>query len=102
MALQGWPELRPLYLLAQKQMHRRRVLLQLVLAQIPPHVCHPEPAGSRLRHRTLQLWLGHNDLASTMVYLKAVRNKDVAARVNGSELAAFARPITAAQIQPAR
>ncbi len=25
-----------------------------------------------------------------MVYLKAVRNKDVAARVNGSELAAFA------------
>ena len=40
--------------------------------------------------RTLQLWLGHSDLASTMVYLKAVRNKDVAARVNGSELAAFA------------
>jgi hypothetical protein len=51
--------------------------------------------------RTLQLWLGHNDLASTMVYLKAVRNKDVAARVNGSELAAFATanstPIHAAQ-----
>ena len=40
--------------------------------------------------RTLQLWLGHNDLASTMVYLKAVRNKDVAARINASELAAFA------------
>jgi integrase len=40
--------------------------------------------------RTLQLWLGHSDLASTMVYLKAVRNKDIAARVNGSELAAFA------------
>jgi site-specific recombinase XerD len=40
--------------------------------------------------RTLQLWLGHNDLASTMVYLKAVRNKDVAARVSASELAAFA------------
>jgi integrase/recombinase XerD len=40
--------------------------------------------------RTLQLWLGHSDLASTMVYLKAVRNKDVAARVNGSDLAAFA------------
>jgi integrase/recombinase XerD len=40
--------------------------------------------------RTLQLWLGHSDLASTMVYLKAVRNKDVAVRVNGSELAAFA------------
>jgi integrase/recombinase XerD len=40
--------------------------------------------------RTLQLWLGHSDLASTMVYLKAVRNREVAARVNGSELAAFA------------
>ncbi|HLJ27488.1 MAG TPA: site-specific integrase [Candidatus Angelobacter sp.] len=44
--------------------------------------------------RTLQLWLGHSDLASTMVYLKAVRNKDVAARVNGSELAAFAAATT--------
>jgi integrase len=43
--------------------------------------------------RTLQLWLGHSDLASTMVYLKAVRNKDVAARVNGSELAAFASAV---------
>ncbi len=40
--------------------------------------------------RTLQLWLGHSDLASTMVYLKAVRNKDVAARINRSDLAAFA------------
>lgn len=40
--------------------------------------------------RSLQLWLGHSDLASTMVYLKAVRNKDVATRVNGSELAAYA------------
>lgn len=40
--------------------------------------------------RTLQQWLGHSDLTSTMVYLKAVQNKDVAARVNGSELAAFA------------
>jgi integrase len=26
--------------------------------------------------RTLQLWLGHSDLASTMIYLKAVRNKE--------------------------
>jgi hypothetical protein len=40
--------------------------------------------------RTLQQWRGHSDLAATMVYLEAVRNKDVAARVNGSELAAFA------------
>lgn len=53
--------------------------------------------------RTLQLWLGHSDLASTMVYLKAVRNRDIAARVNGSELAAFATATAAgtgtAQIQ---
>jgi integrase len=40
--------------------------------------------------RTLQLWLGHSDLASTMVYLKAVRSKDVLSKVNGSALAAFA------------
>jgi integrase len=40
--------------------------------------------------RTLQNWMGHKDLASTMVYLKAVRNKDVIARVNSSELAALA------------
>ena len=40
--------------------------------------------------KTLQNWMGHKDLASTMVYLKAVRNKDVMARVNSSELAALA------------
>jgi len=40
--------------------------------------------------RTLQQWLGHNDLASTMVYLKAVRSKDVVARINASKLTAFA------------
>jgi len=34
--------------------------------------------------------MGHKDLASTMVYLKAVRNKDVIARVNSSGLAALA------------
>jgi integrase/recombinase XerD len=39
--------------------------------------------------KTLQNWLGHSDLASTMVYLKSVRNKDVLARVNSSELAAL-------------
>ena len=39
--------------------------------------------------KTLQNWLGHSDLASTMVYLKSVRNKDVMARVNSSELAAL-------------
>jgi integrase len=50
--------------------------------------------------RTLQLWLGHSDLASTMVYLKAVRNKDVAARIDRSELAAFARTLPSVEIQP--
>ena len=40
--------------------------------------------------KTLQSWMGHKDLASTMVYLKAVRNKDVIARVNASELATLA------------
>jgi len=40
--------------------------------------------------KTLQNWMGHKDLASTMVYLKAVRNKDVMVRVNSSELAALA------------
>ncbi len=40
--------------------------------------------------KTLQNWMGHKDLALTMVYLKAVRNKDVMARVNSSGLAALA------------
>jgi integrase/recombinase XerD len=40
--------------------------------------------------KTLQNWMGHKDLASTMVYLKSVRNKDVKVRVNSSELAAMA------------
>lgn len=51
--------------------------------------------------RTLQLWLGHSDLASTMVYLKAVRNKDVAARIDRSELAAFASAVKVTEMQPA-
>jgi integrase/recombinase XerD len=40
--------------------------------------------------KTLQNWMGHKDLESTMVYLKAVRNKDVMSRVNARDLAAFA------------
>jgi integrase/recombinase XerD len=40
--------------------------------------------------KTLQNWMGHKDLASTMIYLKAVRNKDAIVRVNASALAAFA------------
>lgn len=40
--------------------------------------------------RTLQQWMGHRDIASTMVYLKGVRNSDVQARINMGSLAAFA------------
>jgi integrase/recombinase XerD len=39
--------------------------------------------------RTLQQWMGHRDMASTMVYLKGLRNKDVQARINKGTLAAF-------------
>ena len=40
--------------------------------------------------RTLQQWMGHRDIASTMVYLKGVRNRDIQARINKGSLAAFA------------
>ena len=40
--------------------------------------------------RTLQQWMGHRDIASTMVYLKGLRNKDVQQRINTGSLAAFA------------
>jgi integrase/recombinase XerD len=40
--------------------------------------------------RTLQQWMGHRDIASTMVYLKGVRNSDVQARINKGSLASFA------------
>lgn len=40
--------------------------------------------------RTLQQWMGHRDIASTMVYLKGARNSDVQARINKGSLAAFA------------
>jgi integrase len=40
--------------------------------------------------RTLQTWMGHRDIASTMVYLKGVRNKDIQARIDKGSLAAFA------------
>lgn len=42
--------------------------------------------------RTLQDWLGHKNLASTMVYLKYVGGREIHERVNNSELAAFAIP----------
>jgi integrase/recombinase XerD len=47
--------------------------------------------------RELQEWLGHKDLASTMVYLKCIRGKDVQERLNNSELAGFATPLTLEQ-----
>jgi integrase/recombinase XerD len=40
--------------------------------------------------RILQQWMGHRDIASTMVYLKGLRNSDVQARINKGSLAAFA------------
>lgn len=40
--------------------------------------------------RTLQVWMGHRDLASTMVYLKGRTNPDIQARINKGSLAAFA------------
>lgn len=41
--------------------------------------------------RTVQNWLGHRDIASTMVYLKGVRNKDIQQRLNQGALAALAQ-----------
>jgi|SRR5581483_1482139 len=40
--------------------------------------------------RTLQEWLGHSDLESTMIYLKYVRRKDIQQLVDKSELAVLA------------
>ena len=40
--------------------------------------------------RTLQQWMGHRDIASTMVYLKGVRNQDIQAKLDKGSLAAFA------------
>jgi len=40
--------------------------------------------------RTLQGWMGHRDIKSTMVYLKGVQSKDALAKVNAGTLAAYA------------
>jgi integrase len=50
----------------------------------------PPSAKARIDIRTLQQWMGHRDIASTMVYLKGVRNRDIRARLNKGSLAAFA------------
>jgi hypothetical protein len=39
--------------------------------------------------RTVQNWLGHRDIQSTIVFLKGVRSKDAAMKVNSGELAAL-------------
>jgi integrase/recombinase XerD len=50
-------------------------------------------ATEHLRHgvdiRTLQNWMGHRDIKSTMVYLKGVQSKDALAKVNAGALAAY-------------
>ena len=49
--------------------------------------------SEHLRHgvdiRTLQTWMGHRDIKSTMVYLKGVQSKDALAKVNAGALAAY-------------
>jgi integrase/recombinase XerD len=39
--------------------------------------------------RTLQNWLGHRSIKSTMVYLKGIQSRDALAKVNAGALAAF-------------
>lgn len=50
-------------------------------------------ATEHLRHgvdiRTLQTWMGHRDIKSTMVYLKGVQSKDALAKVNAGALAVY-------------
>jgi integrase len=50
-------------------------------------------ATEHLRHgvdiRTLQNWMGHRDIKSTMVYLKGVQSKDALAKVNAGALAVY-------------
>lgn len=57
-------------------------------------------ATEHLRHgidiRTLQTWMGHRDIKSTMVYLKGVQSKDALAKVNAGALAAYVAQPTAA------
>lgn len=50
-------------------------------------------ATEHLRHgvdiRTLQNWMGHRDIKSTMVYLKGVQSKDALAKVNAGAVAGY-------------
>jgi integrase/recombinase XerD len=48
-------------------------------------------ATEHLRHgvdiRTLQTWMGHRDIKSTMIDLKGVQSKDVLAKIDAGALA---------------
>lgn len=50
-------------------------------------------ATEHLRHgvdiRTLQTWMGHRDIHSTMVYLKGIHSKDALAKINAGSLASL-------------
>lgn len=50
-------------------------------------------ATEHLRHgvdiRTLQTWLGHRDIKSTMVYLKGVQSKNALAKVNAGAIGRY-------------
>jgi integrase/recombinase XerD len=50
-------------------------------------------ATEHLRHgidiRTLQGWMGHRDIQSTMIYLKGIQSKDALFKVNAGSLAAY-------------
>jgi integrase len=54
------------------------------------HTCATRNLQNGIDIRTLQTWMGHRDIASTMVHLKGVRNKDIQARIDKGSLAAFA------------
>lgn len=54
------------------------------------HTFATEHLRSGIDIRTLQGWMGHRDIKSTMVYLKGVQSKDAVAKVNAGTLAAYA------------
>jgi hypothetical protein len=70
-------------------LRRRPVLPPLVPPQISSHLRHAASPG-RDRHPDIAAVDGARDLASTMVYLKGARNRDVQARINTGSLASFA------------
>jgi len=86
---------------AHRQSHRRVPPLRADAAEeahasylpLHPHKFRHTFATNHLRDgvdiRTVQSWLGHRDIKSTMVYLKGIRSKDAAQKVNSGELAAL-------------